>query len=90
MTPEEAYNIKVISDIKLTNLGLLHVETWIEKDEYKTAIFLNKKRVTWGGNEALPNIINNNFYYVKNEKENPLLIKQEMFGEPVSLLSLNK
>ncbi len=90
MTPEEAYNIKVISDIKLTNLGLLHVETWIEKDEYKTAIFLNKKRVTWGGNEALPNIINNNFYYVKNEKEKSLLIKQEMFGEPVSLLSLNK
>ena len=39
MTPEEAYSIKLISDVKLNNEGdLLHVETWIENKEYKSAI----------------------------------------------------
>lgn len=90
MEPEEAYNLTLITDVKITNEGLLHVETWIKDEEYKSAIFLNKKRITFGGNETLPAFKDETLYYVKVEKEKSKLIKQNRFTEPVVLTELAK
>jgi len=89
MTPEEAYSIKVISDVKLSTRGLIHGETWIESKEYRNSVFLNGRRVTWGGKEILPNVINDTLYFVRTGEKHQLVAQQE-FGEPKTLLELGK
>jgi len=56
MKPEEAYSIRLISDVLIARKNLFHVETWIEEDKYKSSIFLNLKRITFQGNETMPKI----------------------------------
>ena len=90
MTPEEAYSIRLISEVKLNELGLFHVETWIENEKYKSAIYLNKQRITFGGNESQPAFHNGYLYYIKSSKKEATLIRQKPYGEPEKLLTLAK
>ncbi|QIW23645.1 S9 family peptidase [Sulfolobus sp. S-194] len=90
MTPEEAYSIRLISDVKLNEIGLLHVETWIENEKYKSAIYLNKQRITFGGNESSPSYYDGFLYYVKGSRREAKLIRQRPYGEPEEILSLGK
>ena len=90
MTPEEAYAIRLISEVKLTELGLFHVETWIENEKYKSSIYLNKQRITFGGNESQPAFYNGYLYYVKSSKKEATLVRQKPYGEPENLVTLAK
>ncbi|MBB5254332.1 S9 family peptidase [Sulfurisphaera ohwakuensis] len=90
MTPEEAYSIRLISDVKLNEIGLFHVETWIENEKYKSAIYLNKQRITFGGNESSPYYYDGFLYYVKGSRREAKLIRQRPYGEPEEILSLGK
>ena len=56
MKPEEAYSIRLVSDVLIARKNLFHVETWIEEYKYKSSIFLNLKRITFQGNETMPKI----------------------------------
>jgi Dipeptidyl aminopeptidases/acylaminoacyl-peptidases len=95
MTPEEAYSIKLISDVKLNNEGdLLHVETWIEKKEYRSAIFLNKRKII-EGKVSLPRFNGEYLYYVKEvkgqkNKKEACLFRKSPYGEEEKLLCLGK
>lgn len=90
MRPEEAYSIRLISDVKLSEIGLFHVETWIENEKYKSAIYLNKQKITSGENESQPAYYNDYLYYVKSSKKEAKLIRQRPYGEPETILSLAK
>lgn len=90
MGPEDAYNLNLVTDVRISNVGLLHVETWIKNDEYQSAIFLNKKRITFGGNEISPFLKDETMYYIKVEKEKAKLVKQDKFSEPTVLAELAK
>ncbi|BFH73843.1 S9 family peptidase [Sulfurisphaera javensis] len=90
MTPEEAYSLRLISDVKISEIGLFHVETWIEKEKYKSAIFLNKQQITFSGNEASPVYHEGYLYYVKSTKKEAKLIRQKPYGEAEEILSLGK
>lgn len=95
MTPEEAYSIKLISDVKLNNEGdLLHVETWIEKYEYRSAILLNKRKII-EGKVSLPRFNGEYLYYVKEikghkNKKEVCLFRKSPYGEEEKLLCLGK
>jgi dipeptidyl aminopeptidase/acylaminoacyl peptidase len=86
MEPEEAYSIKLISYVKISDQGLLHVETEIDNDKYKNYIYLNKVRI---GEGTIPQFYLNNLYYVKGEKTKSLFIQNE-YGEPKKLFTLGK
>ncbi|MEW9492023.1 MAG: S9 family peptidase [Candidatus Aramenus sulfurataquae] len=86
MTPEEAYSLKLVSYVKLSERGLLHVETEIVKDKYKNYFFLNRQKI---GDGALPQLHGDLLYYVQGEKAKALFEQRE-FGKPAKLLSLGK
>ena len=86
-TAEEAYSIRVISEVALSMRGLFHVETWIENDEYRSSIYLNGERITFGGKESLPYFDGEHLYYVVDGKT---LVRQRRFGEPEKLVTLGK
>ncbi|ARM76698.1 alpha/beta hydrolase family protein [Acidianus manzaensis] len=88
MEPEDAYSIKILSDVRLTEKGLLHVETYIENNKYKSSIFLNKKELL-SGSVSHPIFKDDYLYFVEGEKTNSL-IKQGEYGSKVSLFSLGK
>lgn len=89
MTPEEAYSIKVISDVKISEKGLLHAETFINNDnKYKTTLFLNKKKLMTGI-LSHPIFHENYLYYVKGEKTQSLIRKSE-YGDEENLVTLGK
>jgi len=94
MMPEEAYSIKLISDVKLNNEGdLLHVETWIENHEYRSAIFLDKRKII-EGKVSLPRFNGEYLYYVKEVKgqknKKACLFRKSPYGEEEKLLCLGK
>ncbi|QGR20426.1 alpha/beta hydrolase family protein [Stygiolobus azoricus] len=86
-TVEEAYSIRLISEVKLGEKGLLHTETWIEGNEYKSSIYLNKRRITFGGKESLPTFNGEDLYYVLNGRT---LVRQSPYGESKRLFTLGK
>ncbi|BDB99375.1 S9 family peptidase [Saccharolobus caldissimus] len=90
MKPEEAYSIRLISDVLIARKNLFHVETWIEEDKYKSSIFLNLKRITFQGNETMPKIYNDKLYFVRNLDNQSILLEDQPYGEPKTLLTLGK
>ncbi len=90
MTPEEAYSLRLITDVRVTEIGLIHVETWMNRDDYASALFLNGRKITRGLNEWGPLYLQGKLYYVRSEREKSHLVMQENFGEPAELLSLGK
>jgi dipeptidyl aminopeptidase/acylaminoacyl peptidase len=90
MKPEEAYSIRLISDVLIARKNLFHVETWIEEDKYKSSIFLNLKRITFQGNETMPKIYNDKLYFIRNLDNQSILFEDQPYGEPKTLLTLGK
>uniref|UniRef100_A0A2U9IPD3 S9 family peptidase n=1 Tax=Acidianus sulfidivorans JP7 TaxID=619593 RepID=A0A2U9IPD3_9CREN len=88
MSPEEAYSIKVISDIRLSEKGLLHTETFIKNDKYKSTIFLNKQQL-FSGSVSHPMFKDNSLYFIEGEKTNSL-VKQNEYGNKITLVTLGK
>ncbi|NON63243.1 S9 family peptidase [Acidianus sp. RZ1] len=86
MTPEDAYSIRVISDVKLNENGLMYVETEIRNHDYYSMLFSNDKKVI-SGHISLPSYYNGYLYYVKGKKEKHLIRKKE-YGIEEDLLSL--
>jgi len=87
MTPEEAYSLKVIPEVRITDKGLIHVETSIENFKYKNYIFLNKKKITNEGYEILPSFHEGYLYYVKKKKKKAILVRQAEYGSTEELVS---
>ena len=86
-TVEEAYSIRLISDVRLSSKGLFHVETWIENNEYRSSIYLNGERITFNGKESSPYYDGEYLYYVVNGKT---LVRQRPYGEPEKIVTLGK
>ncbi|MEM3222066.1 MAG: S9 family peptidase [Saccharolobus sp.] len=92
MRAEEAYSIRLISDVMLKKGNLFHVETWIEDNsKYKSSIYLNLKRITFQGNESSPKIsFDDTFYFIRNDEDSSSLLEVKPYGEPRTLLTLGK
>ncbi len=92
MKPEEAYSLRVIQDVYIMDkmYSLLHVETWIEEDKYKSSIYMNLNRITFQGNESLPRFHEDKIYFVRTSENQSSLLEGSQFGEPKNLVSLGK
>mgnify|MGYP001772829822 CR=1 FL=1 len=86
-TVEEAYSLRLISEVKVSKKGIFHTETWIDENKYKSSLFLNGSRLTFGGKETSPQYDGEYLYYVVDGKT---LVRQRPYGEPEKLFSLGK
>ena len=91
MKAEEAYSIKVASDISVAEGRAYFTVNCIEGNEYKSSIcsFDGKKqeRVTFGGHEKKPTIHNGSLYFISYTKEEESLFVIDGMKEPSKLYS---
>jgi dipeptidyl aminopeptidase/acylaminoacyl peptidase len=91
MKAEEAYSIKVASEITVAGGRAYFTVNWIEGNEYRSSIYSfdgkNQERVTFGGHEKKPAFQNGSLYYVSYTKEEETLFIIEGTREPRKLYS---
>ena len=91
MKAEEAYSIKVASDISIAEGRAYFTVNWIEGNEYKSSIYSfdgkKQERVTFGGHEKKPTIHNGSLYFVSYTKEEESLFVIDGMKEPSKLYS---
>ncbi len=88
-TPEQAYEIRVMSDPVLTENAVFFTMNWIEGNEYRSSIYKHDgnevQRVTFGGHEKLPRVRNGCLYYISYSKEEETLYVLEPLKEQRAL-----
>jgi dipeptidyl aminopeptidase/acylaminoacyl peptidase len=93
-TPEEAYSIKLISDVHVNSGKAYFIETWIENNEYRSAILMydgiSIKEISFSKREKMPIINNGRLIYVKYDKEKEEIFSLEQLSEPKLLASFKK
>lgn len=87
MTPEEAYSIRLISYVNVSDKGLLHAETYIQDSKYRTDIFLDRRKIM-SGNISKPIFHDNYLYYLKRKKDTTKLVRKSEYGSEETLVSL--
>ncbi len=91
MKAEEAYSIRLASDIFVENRWVYYTVTWIEGNEYKSSIFRfdgrKEERITFGGHEKKPRVINGSLYYISYTKEEESLYLIQEMSEPRKIYS---
>lgn len=94
-TPEEAYSIKLISDVYVKNSNsALFVTTWIDNNEYRSSIFSfdgnSVTRITWSGKERSPLYVDEKLYYISSNKDREDIIVIEGLSEPKVVASFRR
>ncbi|EQD35347.1 acylaminoacyl-peptidase, partial [mine drainage metagenome] len=91
MKAEEAYSIRLASEVSVENGLAYYTVTWIEGNEYRSSIFRfdgkKEERVTFGGHEKKPKVINGSLYFISYTKEEETLYVIEGMSEPRKLYS---
>ena len=91
MKAEEAYSIRVGSEVSVTGAKAYFTVTWIEGNEYRSSIYSfdgrKEERVTFGGHEKKAWMHNNSLYFVSYTKEEESLFVIEGLSEPRKLYS---
>ena len=94
MDSKEAYNVKFLSEPVIYQNSVYFTEKWIEGNEYKTSIFKFEnevvERITFGGKESYPMIIDGNLHYLKSEEKINHFVRIKGNTEPLILFSLAK
>lgn len=89
VTPEEAYGLKLASDVFVKGDHAYFTLDWIENDEYATSIYRfdgsDMERVTFGNHEKNPQFHNNSLYYIAYDKENERIMRIDPLKEPVKV-----
>ncbi|BCU67633.1 acylaminoacyl-peptidase [Sulfolobales archaeon HS-7] len=89
MTPDEAYDIRIVGEVVLWQKDTFFTQTWIENNQYRTAIFKNGSQST-RGNDTLIKVANDGIYFVRNQDGISKLMFMSEYAEPVELLTLGK
>lgn len=85
-SPEDSYNLNVLSDPFVHENEVYFTKNWIEADEYRSSIFRydgkNISRVTFNGREKSPQLHGGRLYYISYNKEKETLMVLEEMKEP--------
>ncbi len=90
-TPEEAYNIRIASDLCVNGNHVYFSENWIEKDEYASSVYRyngsETERVTFGNHEKKPAFHDGSLYYISYDKEKQRIMRMDNLKEPREIYS---
>ena len=90
MDSKEAYSVKFLSEPVIYQNFVYFTEKWIEGNEYKTSIFKFEnevvERITFGGKESYPMIIDGNLHYLKSEEKINHFVRIKSNTEPQTFL----
>ena len=85
-SPEDAYKLRIASDLSVNDGFVVFTITWIENGEYESSIYRfdgeTLDRLTFGNHERMPLYHDGSLYYISYSKDRERLIKLEPLKEP--------